>query len=159
MKTVIDTSALIALLYPDDEHNRRAAESLHEASADGATAINGVVYTELAADPYFDDAADLDAFLDDTGIGVERASRDALFAAGTAFETYLDRRGDELQCPACGERSTVACPSCETRLAPRQHVAADFVIGAHAVEEADRLLTFDEGFFATYFDVELLSVR
>ncbi|WP_049898752.1 nucleotide-binding protein [Halococcus agarilyticus] len=159
MKTVIDTSALIALLYPDDDHNRRAAAALHEASTDGATVINDVVYTELAADPYFGDAAALDGFLDDTGIGVERPSCEASFTAGTAFETYLDRRGEKLQCPACGEHTTVTCPACGTRLAPRQHVAADFVIGAHATEQADRLLTFDEGLFSSYFDVELLSVN
>ena len=36
-------------------------------------------------------------------------------------------------------------------LAPRQHVAADFLIGGHAGRDADALVTFDRSFYETYF--------
>lgn len=157
MTTVVDTSALLALLYPDDEHSDRATELLSAATADSKLVINHVVYSELAADDTFQSRENLDYFLSDTGITVEDLSPDVSFRAGEAFDTYLSRRGEELQCPACGTETTVECPDCAETLTARQHVAADFVIGAHA-EAAGRLLTFDDGFYRDYFDVELTTV-
>lgn len=158
MRTVVDTSALVALLYPDDEHNEQAAALLREAAEEGKLVVNALVYAELAADPYFASRDDLDAFLDDTGIVVEDISRDAQFSAGEAFGTYLDRCGDGLQCSECGHQTIHACPECESTVTTRQHVASDFLVGAHG-EEADALLTFDTGFYRDYFDAECRSVR
>lgn len=157
-RTFVDTSALIALLYPGDAHNTAAASLLQEAASAGALLVNPVVYAELAADPYFGSPEELDAFLDDTGIVIEAVPADARFRAGAAFGTYLDRRGESLQCPDCGERTTFTCPNCEAPISARQHIAADFLIGAHA-ETADALLTFDSGFYRDYFDIDCRTIR
>lgn len=156
-RTVVDTSALVALLSPDDVHNEAAASLLYDAAERGALLVNPVVYAELAADPFFDTSEALDAFLDDTGIVVEAIPRSAQFDAGTSFQTYLDRRGDGLQCSECGHQTTYVCPECEAEITARQHVASDFLVGAHA-ELNDALLTFDSGFYREYFDVECLSI-
>lgn len=155
--TLVDTSALIALLYPDDEHNAAAADRLRDAAERGAVAINPVVYAELAADPFFETAADLRAFLDDTGIEVREVPASARFDAGEAFGAYLDRRPDGFQCPECGHEATVTCLDCGADLSTRRHVAPDFLIGAHAAT-VDRLLTFDADFFDRNFDVDVVAV-
>ncbi|MFB6142393.1 MAG: PIN domain-containing protein [Halorientalis sp.] len=157
MTTVVDTSALLALLYPDDEHNDRAATLLAKAASDGRLAANPVVYAELAADSTFSDRADLDYFLEDTGIAVDAVPESAWFRAGDAFGRYLDRRGDDLECSACGHATTHDCPECGRTITARQHIAADFLIGAHA-EAVGSLLTFDDGFYRDYFDTPIRTV-
>lgn len=77
--------------------------------------------------------------------------------AGQVFETYLSRRDEELQCPSCGTETTVDSHPCGTTINARQHIAADFLVGAHA-ETADRMLTFDHGFFRDYFDVTVRAI-
>lgn len=157
MKTVVDTSVLIALLNPDEQYNERASELLMDAYSAGAVVVAPVTYTELGADPYFETTDDLDAFLDDTGIRIESPGEQALFAAGEAFQAYLDRRGERLQCSECGTETAFECPDCGVRVTARQHVPADFLIGALADKQADRLLTFDSGFFETYFSLDLVT--
>lgn len=150
MTTAVDTNALVALLY-DDEHADRSETALQEAYRSGRVVVTPVVYAELAADGYFGDVSGLDEFLADLSIQVEEPSREARFAAGEAFGRYVDRRPDGLQCPACGTKRTVECEECGEPLAPRQHVAADFLIGGHAGRDADALVTFDRSFYETYF--------
>lgn len=150
-----DSSALFAYLYEDDPHSDDAREALQEAYHEGAVVINSVMYAELAGDDGFADSDAVDAFLADTGIDVTPPSRAAMAAAGDAFTRYLSRRGEQLQCPDCGDQFEISCPACGRTVAPRQHLAPDFLIGAHAAEDADALLTFDTGFYRTYFEVAI----
>lgn len=150
MTTAIDTNALIAILYADD-HADASERALRRAYSEGPLVVAPIVYAELAADGHFESAADLDRFLEDFSIAVEGLSRAALYRSGEAFRRYADRRPSGLQCPTCGDRRTVECEQCGSTLRPRQHVAADFLIGGHAERDASGLVSFDRAFFETYF--------
>lgn len=150
MITAVDTNALLALLY-EDEHTNRSESALRGAYSDGRVVITPVVYAELAADGHFETTSALDQFLEDLSIRIVEPSREALFRAGEQFHQYTRRRPDGLQCPSCGTKQTVQCNDCGTDLAPRQHIAADFIIGGHAAVDGDALISFDTGFYDRYF--------
>ncbi|HEY5475408.1 MAG TPA: type II toxin-antitoxin system VapC family toxin [Tepidiformaceae bacterium] len=133
--TAVDTNVLIA----DSEHARESEERLGQALREGKIVICDVVYAELAG--AFDQHDALEKFLTAVGLELDPISPDGLFRAGASWRRYLSNRGE-------GAR----CPSCDASLPARQHLIADFLIGAHAMDRCDRLLTRDRGFFRTYFD-------
>jgi len=150
MITAVDTNVPLALLCGDD-YADAAEAALRGAYQEGRVVITPVVYAELAADGQFGAVSDLDEFLADLSIQLVEPSREAVFRAGEKFQQYTDRRPDGLQCPSCGTTQTARCEDCDEELTPRQHVAADFLIGGHATIDADELLSFDAAFYGTYF--------
>lgn len=158
MKSVVDTSAIIALLYEDDHHSDDASRVLGNAYESGRLLINDVIFSELSADPFFSARKELLQFMDDTSLETEDFTDKTLYTAGEAFQSYLDRRGKKLECPGCGNDIQCRCDNCNRSIRARQHLPADFLIGAQAEQQADRLITFDQGFFNTYFDLDIVGI-
>ena len=134
------------MLIPDAPHGDTSERDLAEALRAGAVVISDPVYAELAV--HFPEHEDLDRFLADTGLRLEASKAEALYRAGRAWSEYLRRR-PALTCPQCGATQDLHCDKYGASVQPRQHVVADFIIGAHALGQADQLLTRDTGYYAT----------
>jgi len=148
MITAVDTNILLDVLIPDAPHGGESELALAGALRAGAVVISEPVYAELAV--HFPEQEKLDRFLADTGLRLETSKAEALYRAGRAWSEYLRRR-PALTCPQCRATQNVHCDKCGASVQPRQHVVADFMIGAHALVQADQLLTRDRGYYATYF--------
>lgn len=149
MISAIDTCILLDVLLPDPVHLTASKALLDKAGAEGALVICEAVYAELACQ--FSTQYELDAFLEATGIQFTSSGRESLHKAADDWKVYLSRRDGRLQCSSCGCLTSVNCPECGRVIVSRQHVASDFIIGAHALTHADRLLTRDTGFYSAHF--------
>lgn len=149
MITSVDTNVLLDILLADELHVDASKRLIDAAYADGALIICEVVYSELAAQ--FDNVRDLEEFLSRTGIRLVPSDRASLQAAAAAWRKYTINRDDRLQCASSGKLKHVYCDQCGAAIQSQQHIIADFIIGAHAMIHADRLLTRDRGFYGTYF--------
>lgn len=140
MRTAIDTNVISALLSAEPKA-AEISEVLSDALGEGALVICGPVYAELSAYPKVS-AGFVDEFLNSTGIVVDFDLDESVWReAAIRFATYASRR----------------------RSSRGQHpkrLLTDFIVGAHALLRADRLLTLDEGCYTQDFpDLARIAIR
>ena len=149
MITAVDTNILLDVLIPEAPFGAASQQSLDIALQQGTLVLNEMVYAELAA--HFATQEELERFLADTGMSLVPSQPAALARAGRAWAAYTSQRGTGFLCSVCGRVQQLFCQECGAALRSRQHLVSDFLIGAHAVVQTDRLLTRDRGYYRTYF--------
>jgi predicted nucleic acid-binding protein len=122
--TAVDTSVLIAIAKGEPT-GAQLLELLIVAGREGQLHICDIVAAEYAA--LLRDDALFRRTLAGLGIAYSPLALSAALLAGRLFRQYRDSGG------------------------PRERILPDFLIGAHASEQADRLATLDRGYYRRYF--------
>jgi predicted nucleic acid-binding protein len=131
VRTAIDTNILSAV-WSNEPAAVDIAQQLGKARSSGALLISPVVYAELLAYPKATESF-VNHFLSETGITVDFAIEElAWVEAGRRFAHYAGRRRKE-------------------RYGHPKRLLADFLIGSHALLQADRLMSLDATPYKQYF--------
>ena len=125
MVSVIDTNILLDIFLPDPLHGESSLKLLETVYQQGSLVICDIVYSELV--PQFKEKKLLDESLEKIGINIISSNTVTLYQAGQLWFQYRKvQKG-------------------------KDRIIPDFIIGAFAMNQGDRLITRDREFYHDYF--------
>ncbi len=125
MITAIDTNILLDILLPNMDFYEGSAKALQMSGEAGSLVISDIVYAEICV--HFRTRNECEEFVESLDLRVESLTRASHFLASRAYRQYRAQGGK------------------------RTRILADFLIGAHAQNQATRLLSRDRGFYRSLF--------
>jgi len=124
--TAVDSSIIIDVLEPDPEHGPASRKALRRCLREGSMVACDVVWAEVATAFGHAQARAIEA-LREIGIAYSPMTEEAALRAAECWYRFRKRSGG------------------------KDRIVADFLIGGHALVQADRLLTRGRGFYRDYF--------
>lgn len=125
MITAVDTNVLLDIFGADATHGIRSANALRGCLREGALVACEAVWAETAV--AFPGGKPFLEAMREIGVTFSPIEETSALRASASWRLYRSRGGK------------------------RERVVADFLIGAHALTQCDRLLTRDRGFYRSYF--------
>ncbi|MDF1569666.1 MAG: type II toxin-antitoxin system VapC family toxin [Spirochaetaceae bacterium] len=132
MITALDTSVILDVITDSPIFADSSERAIRQAGLEGKLVVCECAVAEIL--PALGTIESVKELLSDWQIEFSPLSLESSLIAGEMYSRYLLRRGSA------------------------KRVLADFLIGAHASEHADRLLARDRGYYRDYFDNLLLWI-